>query len=107
MVRGGFCSQKATVLEEYITEEQRSVMRFLWAKELTARDINKYIFPVYIGECLLHKADHNCFEKFSQGRSKVADGVTEVWNWLKQQSEDFCAAGFDALGKSMGQMYRC
>jgi hypothetical protein len=82
-------------------------MRFLWAKELTARDINKEMFPVYGRECLLRKSDHNWVEKFSQGRSKFADGVTEVWNWLKQQSKDFCAAGFDALGKSMGQMYRC
>jgi hypothetical protein len=31
------------------------------------------MFPVYDGKCLLHKAVHNGVEKFSQGRSKVAD----------------------------------
>jgi hypothetical protein len=31
----------ATVLEEYTTEEQLSVVRFLWAKGLYAKDIHK------------------------------------------------------------------
>jgi hypothetical protein len=31
----------ATVLEECITEEHRSVMLFLWAKGLNAKDIHK------------------------------------------------------------------
>jgi hypothetical protein len=31
----------ATVLEEYIAEKQRSVVRFLWAKGLNAKDIHK------------------------------------------------------------------
>jgi hypothetical protein len=29
----------ATMLEEYITEEQCPVVRFVWAKELNAKDI--------------------------------------------------------------------
>jgi hypothetical protein len=31
----------ATVTEEYITEKQRSVVSFLWAKGLNAKDIHK------------------------------------------------------------------
>jgi hypothetical protein len=38
-----------TVLEECSTEEQRSVVGFLWAKGLKAKDIHKEIFPVYNG----------------------------------------------------------
>jgi hypothetical protein len=49
----------ATVLEEFITEEQRSVTRFLWPKGLTAKDIRKEMFPVYGGKCLSLKAVHN------------------------------------------------
>jgi hypothetical protein len=45
----------ATVLEEYATEDQRSVMHFLWAKGRSAKDIHKEMFPVYDGKCLLHK----------------------------------------------------
>jgi hypothetical protein len=46
---------------------------FLWAKGLTAKDIHKEMFRVYGGKCLPRKVFHNCVEKFSQGRSKVAD----------------------------------
>jgi hypothetical protein len=53
----------ATVLEEYITEEQRSVVRFLWAEELNAKDIYKEIFPLYVGKCLSCKTVHNWVEK--------------------------------------------
>jgi hypothetical protein len=49
----------ATVLEDCSNEEQRSVVRFLWAKELDAKDIHKEIFPVYGGKCLSHKAVHS------------------------------------------------
>jgi hypothetical protein len=37
----GFSSQTATVHEECTTEEQRSVVRFLWAEGLNAKDIHK------------------------------------------------------------------
>jgi hypothetical protein len=41
-------------------------VRFLWAKELSAKDILKEMFPVCGGKCLSHKAVHNLVEKFSQ-----------------------------------------
>jgi hypothetical protein len=64
----------ATVLQECITEEHRSVARFfLWAKGLNAKDIHKEMFRVYGEKILLRKAVHNCVEKFSAGRSKVVD----------------------------------
>jgi hypothetical protein len=52
---------------------QRSVVRFLWAKGLNAKDIHKDFFPDYGGKCLSRKAAHNLVEKFSQGCSKAAD----------------------------------
>jgi hypothetical protein len=45
----------------------------LEAKGPYGKDIHKETFPVYAGKCLPHKAVHNWVEKFSQGRSKVAD----------------------------------
>jgi hypothetical protein len=39
-----------TALEEYTTEEQRSVVRFLREKGLTAKDFHKEMFPVYGGD---------------------------------------------------------
>jgi hypothetical protein len=36
----------ATMLEECTTEERSSVVLFLWAKRLNAKDIHKEMFPV-------------------------------------------------------------
>jgi hypothetical protein len=55
------------------------------------------MFLVDSGKCLPRKPVQNWVDKFSQGRSKVADDETEVRKWLRQQSKDFYAAGFDAL----------
>jgi hypothetical protein len=53
----------ATVLEECIIEEQRSVVRFfLWSKGLNAKDIHKEMFPLYGGRCLSRKSVHNWVE---------------------------------------------
>jgi hypothetical protein len=49
----------ATVLEECTTEQQSSVLLFLWAKRLNAKDIHKEMFPVYGGKNLSRKAVHN------------------------------------------------
>jgi hypothetical protein len=57
------------------------------------------MLPVYGGKVLSRKAVHNWVEKFSQGRSKVADDETEVRQWLREQSKNFYATGFDALVK--------
>jgi hypothetical protein len=45
---------------------------FLWANGLNVKNVHKEMFPVNGGKCLSRKAVHNWFEKFSQGRSKVA-----------------------------------
>jgi thiamine kinase-like enzyme len=71
----------------------------LWAKGLNANNIHNEMFPNYGGKCLSRKAVHKWVEKFSQGRSKVADDETEMRKWLRQQSKDFYAASFDALVK--------
>jgi hypothetical protein len=76
----------AIVLEECPNEEQRSIVRFLWAKVLNANIIRKEMFPVYGRKCFLsRKAVQNWVEIFFQGHSKVADDKTEVRKWLRQQ----------------------
>jgi hypothetical protein len=57
------------------------------------------MFSVYGGKCLSRKAVDSWAEKLSKGRSKVTDDEREVRKWLRQQSKDFYAAGFDALVK--------
>jgi hypothetical protein len=68
---------------------------FLWAKGPNAKDIHK--------KCFLFTAGSVCrLKRFSLGGKSFADGEEvepEVWKWLRQQSKDFYAAGFDALVK--------
>jgi hypothetical protein len=64
----------ATILEDYTTEELRAVVRSLWEKgRLYAKDIHKEMSSVYCEKRLPCTAVLSCVEKFSQGRSKVAD----------------------------------
>jgi transposase len=100
----------ATVLEECLTKEQRFVVRFLWAKGLNAKDIYKEIFIVYCGKCLSRKVVHNWVEKFSQGRSKVADDgrpgrPVDIVAEINVKRLVYC--GFRRNGKAMGQVYQC
>jgi predicted oxidoreductase len=53
----------ATMREKGNIQEQRSVMSFLLAKGLNAKDIHKEIFPDYGGKCLSRNAIHNWVEK--------------------------------------------
>jgi hypothetical protein len=45
----------------------------LWAQGLSAKDIQKEMFPVYGEKCLLCKVVRNWLNKISQGRLKVTD----------------------------------
>jgi hypothetical protein len=73
----------ATVLEECTAEEKLSVVLFLLAEGVNAKDIHKEMFRVYCGKCLSRKAVRSWVEKFSRGRSNVTDDETEVRRWLR------------------------
>jgi hypothetical protein len=70
----------------------------LWEKRLSAKNIHKEKFPVCSGKCLSHKAVRNWVEKFSEGRSKVADARpgAEV---AEATGKNLYSAGFYALVK--------
>jgi hypothetical protein len=90
-----------TVLELGTTEEQCSVMRFLRAKGLNAKDIHKEMFLVYGVKCLSRKAVHNWMANVSLMKRLKRRCV----KWLRQQPKYFCAAGFDALMKRWDKCY--
>jgi hypothetical protein len=48
---------------------------------------------------LSRKAVHKWVEKGGKGFADDEVVETEVRKWLREQSKDFYAAGFDALGK--------
>jgi hypothetical protein len=79
----------ATVLEECHTEERSSVMRFC------------------VGKWTQRKAVHNLVEKFSQGRSKVADDARSGGEVAETTVRRLLYCGFQRTGKAMGQVYQC
>jgi hypothetical protein len=72
---------------------------FLWAKGLNAR--------IFINKCFLFMVGSVCHVKwFATGLINSLKDVQKsqmmpdhVWKWLRQQSKDFCAVGFDTLLK--------
>jgi hypothetical protein len=78
----------------------------LWAKGLNVKDIHKEMFPVYDGKYLSHKAIHNWVEKFSQGRSKVADDARPSAE-VAETLERLLWCRFRSTGKKMEQVYQC
>jgi hypothetical protein len=68
-----------TMLEKYTTEGHRSVVHFLWEKELNAMNIHKDMFPVYGGMCLSRKAVHKRVEKRG-GKTPTLLGPLETDN---------------------------
>jgi hypothetical protein len=97
----------ATVLRVYTTEEQRSVMRFLWEKWFNVKDIHKEMFSVCGGKCLSLKAVHNWIEKFSQGRSQVAVHARQGADVAETTVKILLLCGFRRTGKAIKQAYRC
>jgi hypothetical protein len=89
----------ATVLEECTSEEQRSAVRFCGKK-----DSRRWMF---IKECFLFTVGCVCrVKQFTTGSRNSLKDVRksqmlpdQVRKWLRQQSKDLYAAGFDALVK--------
>jgi hypothetical protein len=63
------------------------------------KDINKEMFPVYGGNVFSRKAIHNWLRNFLKDVRKSQMMPEQIRKWLRQQSKDFYAAGFDALVK--------
>ena len=58
--------------------EQRGVVRFLWAKNMEAKDIHKEMLPMYGEHCLSRQAVHNWVQKFSEGRQVSKTNIESV-----------------------------
>ena len=54
-------------------KEQRSVIRLLWAKELSANAIQSEMCPVYGDKYFTRPAIHVWYKKFAHGRESVVD----------------------------------
>jgi hypothetical protein len=59
-------------------------VRFLWTEGLNAKDINKEIFPVYGGKCLLCKAVHSWVKKCGKCFADDQEFEREEQKYLRQ-----------------------
>jgi hypothetical protein len=89
----------STVLEDCTTEAQFCCVCFLWAKGLNEKDIHKEMFPVHGGKCLSRKVVHNLSRSSLKDVRKSQMVRDQVRKWLRQQSKDFYAVGFEAHAK--------
>ena len=93
----------AAPMSTFTKIEQRGVVRFLWAKNIEAKDIHKEMLPMYGEHCLSRQAVHNWVQKFSEGRTSIEDENPAVERavraWFRQQPKEFFAAGFQGLVK--------
>lgn len=84
-----------TVLEEYPTKEQHSVVRFSVGKRIF---IQKYFLFMVRSVCYV-----KCFTTGPRNSLKDIQKLqmmfAQVQMWLRQQSKDFCAVGFIAMVK--------
>jgi hypothetical protein len=68
-------------------------------KDSNAKNIHEEIFFVYGGKCLPREAVQNRVEKRGIRFADDEEVKTEERKWLRQQSKNFSAPGFDALVK--------
>ena len=71
--RQSSCYKMAAPLNTCTTIEQRSVVRFLWAKGMAAKDIYKEMLPMCDEHCLSRQSVHNWVQNFSEGRTNIED----------------------------------
>jgi hypothetical protein len=85
------------------TLEQHGVVRFLWAKDMAAKDIHKEMLPMYSKHCLSLQALPLVWlsETTSSGECLPDDDAVErsVCAWIRQQPQEFHAAGLQGLVK--------
>jgi hypothetical protein len=92
-----------TVLEECITEEQRSVVFFCGQKDSIQRIFIKKCSPFMVGSVCRVKGLKTGPRNSIKGVGKSQMIPDQMRKWLREQSKDFYAAGFDALIKRWGK----
>ena len=93
----------AAPLNTRTTIEQRGAGRFLWEKDMAAKDIHKEMLPMYGEHCLSTSSSH--LNQHLSGERFPDDDAVEraVCAWFRQQPQEFYAAGFQGLVKWWGK----
>jgi hypothetical protein len=104
--KAGFSSQNADSAWGICYKRAALCCALLWAKRLNAKDIHREMFPVNGVKCLSCKTIHYWVEKFSQGRSKVADDARPGAEVAETTAKRLLCCGFRSTDKRMVQVYQ-
>ena len=96
----------AAPLSTCIKIEQRGVVRFLWAKNMKAKDIHKEMLPMYGEHCLSRQAVHNWVQKFSEGRTSIEDEHRAVRAWFPTATKRIFRRRFTGTCEMVGQVFK-
>jgi hypothetical protein len=86
-----------------VTKEQCSVVPFCGQENSVQRIFIKKCFLFTVGS----KSVRGWVEKFSKGRSKVADDARQDAEVAETTVKRLLCCGFQCTGKIMGQVYQC
>ena len=60
-------------LQDCIIEEQRGVVRFLWAEGVKPVEIHRHVLPQYGQSAMSQRKVYEWVERFKSGRTRVTD----------------------------------
>jgi hypothetical protein len=95
----------ALPLNTCTTIEQYGVVRFLWAKNMEAKDIRKEMLPMYNEHCLSRQAIHNWVLRFSEGQTSIEDEHRAGWPVPTATKRILCRR-FPGTCETVGQVFK-
>ena len=98
----------AALLRTCTKIEQRGVVRFLWAKNMEAKDIHKEMLPMYGENCLSRQAVHSWVQKFSERRTSIEDEhpVVESARVVPAATKRIFRRRFPGTCETVGQVFK-
>ena len=86
--------------------EQRDVVRFLWEKNMEAKDIHKEMLPMYGEHCLSRQAVHNWVQNFSEGRTSIEDEHRSSARVVPTTTKRIFRRRFPGTCETVGQVFK-
>ena len=86
--------------------EQLGVVRFLWAKNMEAKDILKEMLPMYGEHWLSRQAVHNWVQNFSEGRTSIEDEHQSSARVVPTTTKRSFRRRFPGTCETVGQVFK-
>ena len=96
----------AAPLNTCTTIEQRGVVRFLWAKEMAAKDIHKEMVPMYVEHCLSLQAVHNWVREVLGWAEKYRRRTSSRSDYVPTATTIILCRRFPGTCETVGQVFK-